>query len=150
MEALAIWLAGVIVALVFAIITAYVFYRKWQDEIDYQDCERESQLVKAHNYIPTFIEELEKAECLAEVYIVHLKMWGAGLRNGNVGPDMYGMFRCADIFCMKPQDIFLGGVYGLNTHPIPFWEEAGEKDKAVYAQVLMQYKTHLISNLRCM
>lgn len=59
---------------------------------------------------------------------------------------------------MKPEEIFLGGIWGLFTHAIPFWEERKSKpygcngfgidpEISLYSIILDQYKNLLISNI---
>lgn len=83
----------------------------------------------------------------------HKYVWNHGFTT-NLGPDKYGMFRCSDINTMQPSEVFLGGKYGLNIHPIPFWEE--HKDEPLtdnctcYEAVVLQYKMHLQFNIEYM
>lgn len=52
---------------------------------------------------------------------------------------------------MVPGEVYLGNIYGLNTHAIPYWEERKEEKyndfKTVYDIVLSQYKQLLRSNI---
>lgn len=62
---------------------------------------------------------------------------------------------------MTPCEVFLGGIYGLNTNPIPFWE-ARKNDKygcngfgvdendSLYEIVLNQYKDLLTFTIKHM
>lgn len=57
----------------------------------------------------------------------------------SVCPDKYGAFRTKDIATMSPDDVFLGGIYGLFTHDITTWELYKKTDKEAYNIVLNQY-----------
>lgn len=52
---------------------------------------------------------------------------------------------------MVPGEVFLGDIFGLSTHAIPYWEEYKEKkhdnSKIVYDIVLTQYKQLLKLNI---
>ena len=58
---------------------------------------------------------------------------------------------------MKPEEVFLGGIWGLFTHAIPFWEERKSQpygcngfginpEASLYDIILYQYKQLLYSN----
>ena len=57
----------------------------------------------------------------------------------SVCPDKYGVFRTEDIATMSPDDVFLGGIYGLFTQNIIMWELYKKNDKEAYNIVLNQY-----------
>lgn len=57
---------------------------------------------------------------------IHKDAWGTGFQNSNIGPCPYGVFRTLDIPSMTPDQIYLGGIWGLVTKPISFWEEDSE------------------------
>lgn len=57
----------------------------------------------------------------------------------SVCPDKYGVFRTKDIATMSPDDVFLGGIYGLFTQDITMWELYKKNDKEAYNIVLNQY-----------
>ena len=57
----------------------------------------------------------------------------------SVCPDKYGVFRTKDIATMSPDDVFLGGIYGLFTQNIIMWELYKKNDKEAYNIVLNQY-----------
>ena len=69
-----------------------------------------------------FYERIVNAKELNELLELHKKLWKAGFKNQNLGPCEYGIFRTKDIETMKPEEVFLGNVYGLWTNNIPFWE----------------------------
>lgn len=57
----------------------------------------------------------------------------------SVCPDKYGVFRTKDIATMSPDDVFLGGIWGLFTHNITMWELYKKIDEEAYDTVLYQY-----------
>lgn len=147
-EATIIWASlATTAALIFLLLAIRYRTEQKRDEIAEEELENERRS-KILRYIPGFIDELKDAECLAEIFITHLRIWGAGIRNHNLGPDQYGMFRTKDILTMGPDEVFLGGVFGLNTHTLTWWEERRSSDPEAYKTVLAQYQTHLISNLQ--
>ena len=97
-------------------------------------------------------ERIGASKTLEGVLDLHKKAWGLGYQNSNLAPCEYGMFRTQDISTMKPEEVFLGNVYGLWTFPIPKWEnqktEMYDKDISVYDVVLNQYKRVLHSNVK--
>lgn len=89
---------------------------------------------------------------------LHKDIYGSGFTK-NLGPG--AMFRCSDIATMTPYQVYLGGIYGLNTYAIPFWEQyvnepfgvngfGIDKNTSLYEMILNQYKNHLISNITAM
>lgn len=89
-------------------------------------------------------------DSLDDLFELHKDAFHYGFHT-NLGPDKYGMFRCENIEEMQPSEVFLGGIYGLNTHPITFWEWHQDElynDKITcYDIVVLQYKKHLMSNI---
>jgi hypothetical protein len=51
---------------------------------------------------------------------LHKEVWAAGFQNENLGPDSCGMFRTESIPNMKPEEVYLGNIWGLWTKNIPF------------------------------
>lgn len=97
--------------------------------------------------IQYFIHQLELAETLNDLYILHIKIWANNIRNKNIGPNEFGMFRTKDILTMNKEEVFLGNIWGLNTLTLPCWENHEESEKKL---VITQYRNHLISNLKSM
>ena len=73
-------------------------------------------------------------------------------------PDPCGMFRTKDILEMKPEEVYLGDLYGLWTKTIPEWEEHRQEkyganafgldpDTPLYQIIMDQYRGHLASNV---
>lgn len=105
------------------------------------------------------IEKIEKATTLRELLDIHKEMWNDGLRNINLGPNEYGMFRTKDIADMKAEEVFLGDIYGLWTHTLPFWEKKREEpfghnvlgippETTLYDLVMNQYRCLLRNNAK--
>lgn len=95
-----------------------------QQEKDYQ---RYCIIIDAY---PALRENLKAAESLCDLVVVHKQAWGFGFQNENLGPCPYGMFRTANIMEMKPDEVFLGDIYGLCTFNIPEWENHKEETMA--------------------
>ena len=104
------------------------------------------------------INAIKKCDSLEELLSIHKEAWLIGFQNENLGPDRYGMFRTENIPTMEPSEVFLGGIWGLFTHSIPFWEERKSQpygcndfnmdpEISLYGIVLDQYKRLLIYNI---
>lgn len=84
---------------------------------------------------------------------IHKDAWGTGFQNENIGP--YGVFRTLDIPSMTPDQIYLGGIWGLVTKPVSFWEERKEdkygfgidENLSLYEMIVDQYRKLLTSVL---
>lgn len=105
------------------------------------------------------INAVEKCNSLEELLSIHKEAWIVGFQNENLGPDKYGMFRTESIPTMKPEEVFLGGIWGLWTHTIPFWEKRKSQPYgcngfgidpkiSLYDIVMDQYKRLLIYNFK--
>lgn len=105
-----------------------------------------------------FLTDLKSVNTLEGLLKFHKRIWREGYRNANIGPCSYGMFRTENIETMKPEQVFLGGIWGLTVKPIPFWEERKEdkygyngfgipEDANLYSMIVSQYYKHLRSNL---
>lgn len=90
-----------------------------------------------------FIRRLEKSDSLLDLFSLHRQIWDSGIRNANIGPNEYGMFRTDDISRMKPDEVFLGNIFGLFTLPLPQWIGAQEEPL-----IVQQYRDHLLSNVK--
>lgn len=108
-----------------------------------------------------FLERIEESSTLNTLIGIHRDAWETGFRNKNIGPDRYGVFRTLDISSMTPDQVYLGGILGLFTCPIPFWERHKnemygcngfgiDEDRRLYDIVLDQYKGLLSSNIRAL
>ena len=85
-----------------------------------------------------FIRRLEKSDSLLDLFSLHRQIWDSGIRNANIGPNEYGMFRTDDISRMKPDEVFLGNIFGLFTLPLPQW--IGAQEEPVIVQLLSNVK----------
>lgn len=108
-----------------------------------------------------FLDKIEGPNTLITLMNIHKDAWGTGFQNENIGPCSYGVFRTLDIPSITPDQIYLGGIWGLVTKPISFWEERNEdkygcngfgidEDYRIYDIVLDQYRELLSSNIRAM
>ena len=123
------------------------------------------QKCEALNYLIAKCDEalyrLNKCTTLLNILEVHKKAWRDGVRNANIGPCEYGMYRTKDIATMSPSEVFLGGIYGLFTKNINFWESQGydapygangfgidPEIKLLGDIIVPQYKSQLESNFK--
>lgn len=96
------------------------------------------------------------ASTLCKLFDLHKEIWNNGIRNKNIGPDRYGIFRTEDISTMKYSEVYLGNIFGLWTLPIPEWVDKTERYcySSSVAQlseleiVTKQYKDLLLSNIK--
>ncbi len=108
-----------------------------------------------------FIKSLKESKDLTTILRIHKNIWGSGLRNRNIGPNPYGMFRTKNIGEMKAEEVMLGNIFGLFTYSIAVWEKNdsakqpfGANDygidpaSSVYDVIVWQYRNHLISNIK--
>lgn len=105
------------------------------------------------------IAAIHKCDSLTELVELHKLAWANGFRNNNLAPQRYGMIRTASIKLLTPNQVFLGGIWGLNTYPIPFWEKRkGHKygcngldpNTDLYTLILNQYKSLIVSNVQAL
>ena len=108
-----------------------------------------------------FLDAIGKAISLYRVLDIHRDAWGTGFQNSNIGPCAYGMFRTKDISKMTAEEVYLGGIWGLCTYNLPFWEKHKDdkygcngfdidKNTSLYELILNQYKNILTSNIKAM
>lgn len=123
--------------------------------------EQMSIYVKQCELGQSFINTIKDCDSLINLMYIHKDAWNNGFQNKNIAPCLYGIFRTSNILTMVPCEVFLGGIYGLNTNPIPFWEAHKndkygcngfgiDKNDSLYEIVLNQYKNLLLSNIRYM
>lgn len=131
------------------------FFHK--NELERQACER-IQHKRVIKTAEKFLERINNSNSLASLFFLHKEMWSYGLQNKSLGPAEFGMFRTKDIITMKPEEVFLGNIYGLWTYNIPEWEKKKEHrfgtnsygiDSAVtvYQLIVEQYRNLLLSNV---
>ena len=117
--------------------------------------------IKQREIGQSIINAIKDCDSLITLMQAHKNAWSNGFQNNNIGPDPYGMFRTSDILTMVPYEVFLGGIYGINTEPIPFWEEHKEdkygcngfgidENLSLYGMIVNQYRKLLSSNIRAM
>jgi len=107
------------------------------------------------------LNSLSKCKTLTNILEVHKKAWRDGVRHANIGPCSYGMYRTEDIGNMSPSEVYLGGIYGLSTKNISFWESQGYDEpygangfgidpeiKLLPCIIVPQYKGQLESNFK--
>lgn len=103
------------------------------------------------NSYECWLTKIDNANTLSECMILHKRIWRKGFRSANLGPDKYGIFRTKDINLMTINEVYIGGIYGLNTLTIAQWEDAKEvpydSTQTCYDIVLCAYKGLLKSNI---
>ena len=60
-------------------------------------------------------------------------------------PDKYGMFRTSNIATMSMDEVFLGDIYGLWTHTLPFWLSCQDEDAV--SKITNQYYKQVLSGI---
>lgn len=132
-----------------------IFHKK---EIN-KNKEQVSLYIKQLHNAPKILENIEVATSLKQLLNIHKDAWGSGFQNINLSSDKTGMFRCDSILTMTPDQVYLGGIYGLNTESIIFWENHKcdkydvnnfgiSADTMLYDIVLTQYKILLRTNIK--
>jgi hypothetical protein len=96
--------------------------------------------------IDVHVEATKRATTLERLFYIHKSAWAEGIRNDNLGPCIYGMFRTADINDMTKDEVYLGNINGLFTQPLTFWESQDDQD--AYKTVFRQYQLHLLTNFK--
>lgn len=107
------------------------------------------------------IAAIHKCDSLTKLIELHKLAWANEFKNENLAPQRYGMIRSNSIEDLTPKDVFLGGIWGLNTRPISFWEEyKGHKygcngfgldpNTDLYTLILNQYKGLIVSNVQAL
>lgn len=108
-------------------------------------------------WYPHLEQRLKSATSLGQLLAIHRDAWNLGFQNPNLGPCPWGMFRTKSIPEMTPEEVYLGGIWGLSTNNIPFWSQNKEEtmagngfgindDKLIYELIMQQYRCHLRSN----
>lgn len=142
MDTLVIVLIVVITLLVFNLYAQLYDEYKTNKEIKAVKEKERNEQAKIFHYL---YHQVELAETLNDLFILHIKLWGAGIRNKNLGPDKVGMFRTDNILMMNPNEVYLGNIHGLFTLPMTKWNEC--KDEEAKNIVTKQYRDHLLLNL---
>lgn len=134
-----------IASMALALVEAIVLYRIYRKETKEATEKEEKETKRIQDLIPYFIHQVELAETLDDVFLIHIRIWGSGIHHENFGPDKYGIFRTDDIMTMSKTQVFLGNINGLWTETLPFWK--GSDNEQI---VLNQYKRILISGLNAL
>lgn len=124
-----------------------------------QQEEKREELKKRLRTVAFFLSSIEIAKNLTELLELHKQLWRSGIRTSFIGPSPHGMFRTKDINDMKPEEVFLGNIFGLFTLNIPKWEESKEQpygangfgidpETPLYTFPMNQYRETLLSALR--
>lgn len=137
-------LSIVIIASFLFYFSTFIYYRKKYNSLVIS--------VKAKNknrkqlLIPYFINQIESATTLNEVFNLHKMIWLSGIKHPYFGPNEYGMFRTKNITTMTKDEVYLGNTWGLFTKSLSFWEQSSDEDARNI--VLRQYKSQLLLNLK--
>lgn len=105
-----------------------------------------------------YLIKLDGCITLEEVMLVHKKMWRDGLNTPDIGPNPYGMYRTSDINTMTIKEVYLGGIWGLFTNNIEFFNNHDDEiygcngygidpSIRIYTIVRDQYIRHLKANI---
>ena len=120
---------------------------------------REQKIRRNIETADEYLDELQECEGLYGLLDIHRKLWKDGMRTPKLAPDEFGMFRTKHVARMKPEEVYLGDIYGLWTFTIPEWEKLkdnkyGENtwgvnpEMTVYQLVVIQYKKLLQSGVK--
>ena len=132
-----------------------IFHKKELAELKKQALIYKKQL----EYGIQIITAVHKCNSLTKLVELHKLAWANEFKNENLAPQRYGMIRSNSIEELTPNQVFLGGIWGLNTYSIPFWEEyKGHKygcngfgldpNTDLYTLILNQYKGLIVSNVQ--
>lgn len=132
-----------------------IFRRKKLQEF-LKKCEEAKQIVNSYTELE---QKVKNALTLGGLLAIHKEAWELGFRNANLGPCKWGMFRTEDISTMTPDEVYIGGIYGLVTQNIPFWEKYKDEnmscngfgideDTKIYDLLMDRYKGILSSNFK--
>ena len=132
-----------------------IFHKKKLAEFKKQALIYEQQL----EHSVQILNAVYKCNSLTELVELHKLAWANGFKNENLAPQPYGMICSNSIEELTPKDVFLGGIWGLNTRPISFWEEhKGDKYGVngfginpyddLYTMILNQYKSLVAFNVQ--
>ena len=134
-----------------------IFHKKELAELKKQALIYKKQL----EYGVQIIAAIHKCDSLTKLVELHKLAWANEFKNENLAPQRYGMIRSNSIEELTPNQVFLGGICGLNTYSIPFWEEyKGHKygcngfgldpNTDLYTLMLNQYKGLIVSNVQAL
>ena len=145
---------GILVGIVIIVMTVLVKLARERAE-RIQKCEELNHLICKCDEA---LNNLSKCKTLLNIL---KKAWRDGVRNANIGPCSYGMYRTEDVGNMSPSEVYLGGIYGLSTKNINFWESMGYDEpygangfgidpelKLLGNIIVPQYRSQLESNFK--
>lgn len=93
-----------------------------------------------------FKGELMSHHTLEDTFKVHRQLGAMHLAwNHAICPDKYGMFRTSNIATMSTDEVFLGDIYGLWTHSLPFW--LSYQDEDAVSEITNQYYYQVLSGI---
>lgn len=134
----------------------------WNRIFHHKQIKQERETYQKYKIMAGFYKEIYddivRAKGLKSLITNHKFMWKLGYRNENLGPCSYGMFRTENIENLNENNLYLGNIYGLCTHPAKFWEDMRDEpmgtngfcvpsETKIYDLILDQYKKLLKSNL---
>ncbi len=133
-----------------------IFYKK-EVTLNKKQLSKDIRLVESST---EFIKALNKAKDLITLMNIHKDAYASGFTK-NLEPCEYGMFRCESISEMNTHQVLLGGIYGLITEDIAFWEQYKDKpfgangfgidgNYPLYKIIFDQYRNHLKWNIEAM
>ena len=130
-----------------------IFHKKELAELKKQALIYKKQL----EYGVQIIVAIHKCNSLTKLVELHKLAWANEFKNENLAPQRYDMIRSNSIEELTPNQVFLGGIWGLNTYSIPFWEEYKDHkygcngldpNTDLYTLILNQYKGLIVSNVQ--
>lgn len=131
----------ILLTVIFAAFIAFLLFTDYRSKIHQKEMnESRKKLIKC------YIEAINQCADLVKVYRLHVRLWKDGLQHPDFSPSQHGMFRTNNISAMMPDEVYLGGICGLTTHNLIYWDTESDD----YNIVLTQYKTRLINALRWM
>ena len=93
-----------------------------------------------------FKGELMSHHTLEDTFKIHRQLGAMHLAwNHAICPDKYGMFRTSNIATMSMDEVFLGNIYGLWTHSLPFW--LSYQDEDAVSKITNQYYQQVLSGI---
>lgn len=98
------------------------------------------------NTVNKYLDCIENCVTLYDLFNLHKDAWFDGVQNENLGVCRYGMIRAESMETLTPNEVFLGGIYGLFTYELPFW--ASCNDEGAKKIVFKQYYNLLFSNFK--
>lgn len=93
-----------------------------------------------------FKGELMSHHTLEDTFKIHKQLGTMHLAwSPAICPDKYGIFRTSNIATMSMDEVFLGNIYGLWTHTLPFWLSCQDEDAV--SKITNQYYKQVLSGI---